>query len=108
MKCPVCDGPMREVQKLGIQMDICTECKGIWLDRGELEKVIEYVGGGAEPADPRRAETPRREDPPRDRPRDDDHDRHDRDDRDKGQGQVKKRKESWIAGLGDMFGGGGD
>ncbi len=41
MKCPLCDVPMREVNRRGVQIDICPECKGVWLDRGELEKLIE-------------------------------------------------------------------
>ncbi|MCR8642712.1 zf-TFIIB domain-containing protein [Paenibacillus sp. N1-5-1-14] len=40
MNCPVCDGVrMREVMKDGVSIDTCPECKGIWLDRGELEKL---------------------------------------------------------------------
>jgi Zn-finger nucleic acid-binding protein len=44
MRCPVCDDVrMREVEKNGIQIDICPNCKGVWLDRGELEKLLEGV-----------------------------------------------------------------
>jgi Zn-finger nucleic acid-binding protein len=43
MKCPVCDGRMREVEKEGVVIDICPECKGVWLDRGELEKLLSGV-----------------------------------------------------------------
>jgi uncharacterized protein len=40
MNCPVCDGVrMREVQKDEVLIDICPNCKGVWLDRGELEKI---------------------------------------------------------------------
>ncbi|WP_047985695.1 TFIIB-type zinc ribbon-containing protein [Ornithinibacillus californiensis] len=40
MNCPVCDGVrMREVQKDDVLIDICPNCKGVWLDRGELEKI---------------------------------------------------------------------
>lgn len=41
MQCPVCDTQLREIQKSGVKIDICPGCKGIWLDRGELEKIIE-------------------------------------------------------------------
>lgn len=42
MNCPVCDGVrMREVEKDGVLIDICPSCKGVWLDRGELEKLLE-------------------------------------------------------------------
>lgn len=40
MNCPVCnDVRMREVEKDNILIDICPNCKGVWLDRGELEKI---------------------------------------------------------------------
>jgi Zn-finger nucleic acid-binding protein len=53
MKCPVCkDVTLLMSEKNGIEIDYCPECRGIWLDRGELEKLIErakdekYHGGG--------------------------------------------------------------
>jgi Zn-finger nucleic acid-binding protein len=40
MKCPVCsDVRMREVEKDGVLIDVCPDCKGVWLDRGELDKL---------------------------------------------------------------------
>ena len=42
MKCPVCkDVTLLMTEKKGIEIDYCTECRGIWLDRGELEKLME-------------------------------------------------------------------
>lgn len=41
MNCPVCEERMREIQKCGVNIDICPSCKGVWLDKGELEKLIE-------------------------------------------------------------------
>lgn len=44
MNCPVCESTrMREVEKDGILIDICPSCKGVWLDRGELEKLMQGV-----------------------------------------------------------------
>jgi Zn-finger nucleic acid-binding protein len=44
MNCPVCEGSrMREVEKEGILIDICPSCKGVWLDRGELDKLMQGV-----------------------------------------------------------------
>lgn len=43
MNCPVCDSSLRTIDKLGVQVEICPECKGIWLDRGELEKILEMA-----------------------------------------------------------------
>jgi Zn-finger nucleic acid-binding protein len=41
MKCPVCDVTLMMSEKQGIEIDYCPDCRGIWLDRGELEKIIE-------------------------------------------------------------------
>ncbi|OAB31608.1 cytoplasmic protein [Paenibacillus macquariensis subsp. defensor] len=44
MKCPICDGVrMREVDKNGVHIDVCPECKGVWLDRGELDKLMSGI-----------------------------------------------------------------
>lgn len=42
MKCPVCkDVTLLMAEKKGVEIDYCPECRGIWLDRGELEKIVE-------------------------------------------------------------------
>lgn len=41
--CPVCSIPMDEVPKSRILIDVCPRCKGIWLDRGELSKLMESI-----------------------------------------------------------------
>ncbi|AWB46106.1 cytoplasmic protein [Paenibacillus sp. CAA11] len=44
MNCPVCDSVrMREVEKDGVLIDVCPSCKGVWLDRGELDKLLEGI-----------------------------------------------------------------
>ena len=41
MFCPICDNVrMREVERDNVLIDICPSCKGVWLDRGELEKIV--------------------------------------------------------------------
>lgn len=40
MICPRCGGPMQTYQRTGVQVDQCQNCKGIFLDRGELEQLI--------------------------------------------------------------------
>jgi len=45
--CPVCQGAFREVLREGILIDVCSQCKGVWLDRGELEKLIGLAQGHA-------------------------------------------------------------
>ena len=42
MLCPVCDQVrLKEVEREGVLIDVCPSCKGVWLDRGELEKLIQ-------------------------------------------------------------------
>ena len=41
LTCPKCAGGMRTYERNGITIDQCTECRGIFLDRGELERLIE-------------------------------------------------------------------
>ena len=40
MTCPKCHGEMRVYERSGVTIDQCTECRGIFLDRGELEKLF--------------------------------------------------------------------
>jgi Zn-finger nucleic acid-binding protein len=41
MTCPKCQGQMRQYERSGITVDQCGECRGIFLDRGELERLID-------------------------------------------------------------------
>jgi Zn-finger nucleic acid-binding protein len=41
MKCPICNVALLMSEKQGIEIDYCPTCRGVWLDRGELEKIIE-------------------------------------------------------------------
>ena len=95
MKCPLCDVPMREVNRRGVQIDVCPECKGVWLDRGELEKLIEvseqeelaYERGSAR--------------------RDDDRPRYDEDGRRRGAPVQQKKKKGWLSQMMEAVGGEG-
>ena len=40
MNCPVCGERLREIERSGVLIDICPACKGCWLDRGELDKLL--------------------------------------------------------------------
>ena len=40
LTCPKCQGPMRTYERNGVHVDQCTECRGIFLDRGELERLV--------------------------------------------------------------------
>ncbi|MFR9774526.1 zf-TFIIB domain-containing protein [Micromonospora sp. MS34] len=41
LTCPKCHGDMRQYERSGVIIDQCSECRGIFLDRGELEKLFE-------------------------------------------------------------------
>jgi Zn-finger nucleic acid-binding protein len=41
LTCPKCQGPMRTYERNGVHVDQCSECRGIFLDRGELERLMD-------------------------------------------------------------------
>ena len=41
MKCPSCSADLLLSERQGIEIDYCPACRGVWLDRGELDKIIE-------------------------------------------------------------------
>lgn len=41
MNCPLCNIPLSISERQGIEIDYCSKCRGVWLDRGELDKIIE-------------------------------------------------------------------
>lgn len=41
MKCPNCNVALVMADRNGVEIDYCPECRGVWLDRGELDKIIE-------------------------------------------------------------------
>ena len=41
LTCPKCQGSMRHYERSGVTVDQCSECRGIFLDRGELERLID-------------------------------------------------------------------
>jgi len=52
MKCPHCDVDLVMSERVGIEIDYCPKCRGVWLDRGELDKIIERSGVPASSASP--------------------------------------------------------
>lgn len=40
LMCPNCDASMQAVQRASVEFDMCPRCRGVWLDRGELEKLM--------------------------------------------------------------------
>lgn len=47
LACPVCRAPLQEITKAGVAIDTCGQCRGVWLDRGELEKLAAALGDQA-------------------------------------------------------------
>lgn len=41
MNCPTCNVTLQIAERQGIEIDYCPQCRGVWLDRGELDKIIE-------------------------------------------------------------------
>lgn len=115
MLCPVCGLVLVMAERHGIEIDYCPKCRGIWLDHGELDKIIEHAALDlrALAATPRSAATAV---PPNAVPspwlapghesyadayrRQEDHGDHHRD-RDAGHGRYGKRRRSWFSELFD-------
>jgi len=97
--CPKCQGTMRSYERSGITVDQCADCRGIFLDRGELEHLVD-----AEQSWQRREPSQRERERDREIPfprtfgdRDDDDD----DDRYRGEESRKRRKRSFFDDLFD-------
>ena len=87
MKCPHCAIDLVMSERQGVEIDYCPTCRGVWLDRGELDKIIER-STQAQPAQPQVQPQPQNyTQPPMSS-----HDSH--------YGYPYKRKKSW---LGELF-----
>jgi Zn-finger nucleic acid-binding protein len=94
MLCPHCNATLLMTERQGVEIDYCPKCRGVWLDRGELEKLLDRSVERETRESPRE---PRERDMPRDAYRhDDDDDRHS----DRYYGKRKKR-ESWFSEIFD-------
>jgi len=96
MLCPHCNQTLLMTDRQGIEIDYCPKCRGIWLDRGELEKLIERSVAGEGRGRP---QDDRDRLPPREAYRHDSDD--DRGYSDSYYGKRKKR-ESWLGELFDF------
>lgn len=47
MKCPNCEETLIMTERQGVEIDYCPKCRGVWLDKGELDKIIEKSQGEA-------------------------------------------------------------
>lgn len=76
MDCPHCRIPLAMSERHGIEIDYCPQCRGVWLDRGELDKIIERAGAEYAPAPVAAVPPPRPQAWEKRRDDDDDHRRH--------------------------------
>lgn len=44
MQCPSCRTALQMTERQGVEIDYCPQCRGVWLDRGELDKILERAG----------------------------------------------------------------
>lgn len=47
MKCPICNVDLLISDRQGVEIDHCPQCRGVWLDRGELDKILDRTYGSA-------------------------------------------------------------
>jgi uncharacterized protein len=109
--CPKCHNVMHQYVRNSVVVDQCTECKGLFLDRGELEKLVDaesawYGGSGEQPVASRPPRDPRfderrRYDDDDDRRRYDERRRHDDDDHYRHPHSKKHRRRSFLEELFD-------
>ena len=104
MQCPIDQTTLAMTERQGIEIDYCPQCRGVWLDRGELDKLIEGAAQASPvaqtPQPPRQTyqqpPAPQRYDDPGYRPQ---HNIHDSDD--PSYKHYKKKKKGGF--LGDLF-----
>jgi len=89
MKCPIDATELVMSERSGVEIDYCPQCRGIWLDRGELDKIIDRASSELRP-DPR----DRSDSSGRERDYASDRDRHER--------PARRRKESFLGELFDF------
>jgi Zn-finger nucleic acid-binding protein len=99
MKCPIDNADLVMSERQGIEIDYCPNCRGVWLDRGELDKIIDRAGPGTPQA---LAEAPSRETRHDDRARYDDRRHDDRYRDDRYRGKPYKKRESFLSDIFDF------
>ena len=52
MLCPVCDVALVMSERQQVEIDYCPQCRGVWLDRGELDKIIDRSARELQPPPP--------------------------------------------------------
>jgi len=111
MKCPNDNATLVMSERHGIEIDYCPECRGVWLDRGELDKIIDRAGTSApaapgphaapQPVPPQYAAPQPYAEPQYREPRYGDQRYSDPRYDQQGQRPYKKKKENWLSELFD-------
>ena len=98
MRCPVDEEVLQISERQGVEIDYCPRCRGVWLDRGELDKILDRIDDDDD-------DRPRRGDRERSERGRDDRDG-DWDDRDRGDHRPhrKKKKSSFLSEIFEMGG----
>lgn len=100
MKCPRCEtAELDERERNGVTVDVCVSCRGVWLDRGELEKMLAFA---KRELDEERAQYGYQPKPPSSDPRGYRGPPHPQDHH-HGHHHKGYRKKSWLENLGDIF-----
>jgi hypothetical protein len=64
LMCPHCNEGMQAIQRNEVEIDVCPSCRGVWLDRGELEKLLGTVREDKEEMESMRQYVPKDWEPP--------------------------------------------
>jgi uncharacterized protein len=75
VNCPVDDSTLLLAERQGVELDYCPECRGVWLDRGELDKLVRRDDDGEDEGRRLRVVDDGREEP----------------------GKKKKKKKGWLS-----------
>ena len=68
LMCPNDNAPMQTLERSGVQFDMCPTCRGVWLDRGELEKLMAGAAEEGRAAAPQAAPQPTYQQPAQQQP----------------------------------------
>jgi Zn-finger nucleic acid-binding protein len=88
VNCPIDGALLVMTERSGVEIDYCPQCRGVWLDRGELDKLIVRAERNAFERVPSRS--------------DDRYERHDDDDGPRFGGRRKKKRESFLSEIFDF------
>jgi Zn-finger nucleic acid-binding protein len=103
MNCPTCpDTTLVMTERSGVEIDYCPSCRGVWLDRGELDKIIERSAPGTVQPQHRDDRNDRASRPDHRDPRSSGDDDWDDDDRSASRYRKKRKRESLLSELFDF------